>query len=121
MHDSRLVALVFFVLLLGCSRHSTDNSPATQTSQLSKDYFKNITSESGVRFVHQTPTNFFMPNQIGSGVTVFDFDQDGRLDLLFLQNTDDPNAKNSLYHQEPNGTFKDVSEGSGLAFSARCM
>jgi hypothetical protein len=123
MREFRLVASVFFVLLLGCSRHSIDNSPSTQTSQQppSNDFFKNITSESGVRFVHQTPTNFFMPNQIGSGVTVFDFDQDGRLDLLFLQNTHDPNAKNSLYHQEPNGTFKDVSEGSGLAFSARCM
>ena len=43
----------------------------------------------GLDFVHDpgpiTPT-YFMPQSMGSGLAVFDFDGDGRLDLYFLQN-----------------------------------
>src|SRR5207237_4821397 len=51
----------------------------------------------------------------------FDFDGDGRLDLYFVSNGG-PNGKpNRLYHQKADGTFEDVSRGSGLDYSAHCM
>ena len=66
---------------------------------------------------------------MGSGVALFDYDNDGRLDI-FLANgarIDDPTPKgtipqkdgpkywNRLYHQKPDGTFEDVTEKAGLA------
>ena len=59
--------------------------------------------------------HYFLPQATGSGGAVFDFDNDGRLDIYLLQNGG-PNSHstNRLFHQEPDGRFTDVSAGSGL-------
>ena len=62
-----------------------------------------------------------MPQQVGSGAALFDFDGDGRLDIYLLQNGGPKGAKNRLYQQTPDGTFKDVSAGSGLDFAGYNM
>ena len=65
---------------------------------------------------------------MGSGVALFDYDNDGRLDIFFVNGAplSDPTAKgtipqktgpkywNRLYHQKPDGTFEDVTEKAGL-------
>ena len=65
---------------------------------------------------------------MGSGVAVFDYDNDGLLDILLINGApfSAPVAKgtvpmkagpadwNRLYHQKPDGTFEDVTERSGL-------
>jgi len=63
-----------------------------------------------------------MPESLGSGTAIFDFDNDGRMDLFLLQNggTNSP-AKHQLFHQENNGAFRDVSDGSGLNLPGRGM
>jgi hypothetical protein len=53
-----------------------------------------------------------MTEQIGSGAALFDFDNDGRLDIYLIQNGG--HAANQLFRQEANGTFKNVSQGSGV-------
>src|SRR4029077_17573959 len=58
--------------------------------------------------------SYFMPQIMGSGAALFDFDGDGRLDVYLLQNGGAEGAKNCLFHQEADGRFKDVSAGSGL-------
>jgi hypothetical protein len=55
-----------------------------------------------------------MPQIMGSGAALFDFNNDGRLDVYLLQNGGPEGAKNRLYQQMPGGTFQDVSAGSGL-------
>jgi hypothetical protein len=55
-----------------------------------------------------------MPQSMGSGTALFDFDQDGRLDIYLLQGAGPEGPPNRLYHQEADGTFRDVSRGSGL-------
>jgi hypothetical protein len=51
---------------------------------------------------------------MGSGAALFDYDGDGRLDIYLLHNGGPNGHTNVLYHQEPDGTFRDVSKGSGL-------
>ena len=86
------------------------------------EWFTDITALSGLNFTHVARTNYFMPDQIGSGVALLDYDQDGRLDVYLVQNGGtNLAARNQLFHQEADGTFKNVSAGSGLDVSGRGM
>jgi len=65
---------------------------------------------------------------MGAGVALFDYDNDGRLDLFLVNGAplSDPTPKgtipqktgpqywNRLYHQKPDGTFEDVTAKAGL-------
>ena len=65
---------------------------------------------------------------MGSGVALFDYDNDGRLDIFFANGAhiydpmpvdavpkkDDPKYWNRLYHQKSDGSFEDVTEAAGL-------
>ena len=64
---------------------------------------------------------YHLPQINGSGCAAGDLDGDGRPDLLFLTHGG-PQSKstNKLYRQKPDGTFEDVSAGSGLDFAAAC-
>jgi hypothetical protein len=93
--------------------------------------FVDVTKKLGIRFKQEaSPTSRkYLPETMGSGVALFDYDNDGRLDI-FLANgarIDDPTPKgtipqkdgpahwNRLYHQKPDGTFEDVTAKAGLA------
>ena len=94
-------------------------------------HFVDATSHLGIRFQHQaSPTSKkYLLETMGSGVAVFDYDNDGRLDIFFangariddptpkgmIPKKDDPKYWNRLYHQKPDGTFEDVTEKAGLA------
>jgi enediyne biosynthesis protein E4 len=82
---------------------------------------------SGVDFVHvsgMTPQKLF-PTANGSGVALFDFDGDGKLDLYFatgnlLPLSAAPAASNRLYKNLGGGKFRDETERSGLGFRGYC-
>jgi enediyne biosynthesis protein E4 len=92
--------------------------------------FTDVTAASGVRFigVASHTSHKYLLETMGSGVAVFDYDNDGLLDLFFVNGAplDDPMAKdaipekrspkdwNRLYRQRKDGTFEDVTEKSGL-------
>ncbi len=86
-------------------------------------WFADVTEEVGLHFVHDPgPVGaYFMPQLVGSGAALFDFNNDGRLDILLLQNGGPHGAKNCLYQQTPDGHFKDVSAGCGLDFAGYNM
>ncbi len=102
-------------LLTSCERSKP--SPGTPPASSPPAWFEDITARSGLSFIHDSGAtgDFFMPESIGSGGALFDFDNDGRLDI-YLVHCVPPGSrsKNRLYHQEPDGHFRDVSEGSGL-------
>ena len=85
--------------------------------------FVDILPGSGVDFVHvsgTTPDKLF-PTANGSGVAVFDYDGDGKVDLYFatgnlLPLSKRPVASNRLYKNLGGGKFRDETEHSGLGF-----
>jgi hypothetical protein len=81
-------------------------------------WFEDVTEKVGLDFVHDPGPvlgDYFMPEMVGSGAALFDFDGDGLIDIYLLQNAG-PKSKstNRLYRQFPRGRFTDVSKGSGL-------
>src|SRR4051812_21854436 len=78
-----LMALGCELLLVGCEKRAA-NIASTNTSS-DPEWFSDITSSSGLSFTHVAGTNYFMPDQVGSGVALFDYDNDGRLDIYFVQ------------------------------------
>ena len=92
--------------------------------------FIDTTQASGVDFtgVASHTAKKYLIETMGSGVALFDYDNDSRLDIFFVNGAPltDPtlpgtipqkaSAKewNRLYHQKPDGTFEDVTEKAGL-------
>ncbi len=108
-------AVAAFLCLHGC-RQPTD--PAIEVpAAAAPAWFEDATEAVGLAFTHDAGPvgGYFMPQIMGSGAALFDFDGDGRLDIYLVQNGG-PKSKstNRLYHQRPDGRFEDVSAGSGL-------
>jgi len=82
--------------------------------------FTDITAAAGIRFVHNggRAGKKYLPETLGSGAAFFDADGDGWLDILLINGRDwQPKGRKSLpalYHNNHNGTFTDVTQGSGL-------
>lgn len=90
--------------------------------------FAEVAKESGIDFVEtsgmEAATKHF-PTANGSGVAVFDYDGDGRMDLYFANGTYFPvgsrkTGPNRLYRNLGGGKFKDVTKESGLGFEGYC-
>jgi len=114
----RTIALLLAAFVhCGCDRAAKSTVASAPVEPTGPEWFEDITAKSGVTFRHQSgPTGkYFMPQVMGSGVALFDFDNDGRLDLLLLNNAGPKSdARNALYKQQEDGVFRDVSAGSGL-------
>jgi hypothetical protein len=114
---------LFFALILGGCRQPDEISDSGGSGPA---WFEDITDKVGLKFLHESgplPVNdrYYMPQLVGSGAALFDYDNDGRLDIYLIQNSPDSGARNRLFHQESDGSFKDVSEGSGLDVSGAGM
>jgi len=107
----------------GCGRPSRPDAAAGPAPKPpGPQWFADITEASGIRFTHRTGTNYDMPDQVGSGIALFDFDQDGRLDVYCVQDgRGGTGGRNQLFHQEADGRFRDVSAGSGADLAGRGM
>jgi hypothetical protein len=93
-------------------------------------HFVDATEKLAIHFRQQaSPTGKkYLLETMGSGVALFDYDNDGRLDIFFANGArlDDPTPKgtipkkdgpkywNRMYHQKSDGTFEDATEKAGL-------
>src|SRR5438034_9535093 len=90
--------------------------------------FIDITDSTGIRFRHfSAPENKYIVESMSGGVALFDYDNDGFLDIYFtnaltVETASNPRSSPSaLYHNNGNGTFTDVTEKSGLAYPGWAM
>ena len=88
--------------------------------------FSDITSESGIDFLHETGAfgEKWMPESMGSGCALFDYDGDGSLDIFLVNgdtwpghDKDGPAPISRLFRNRGDGTFEDVTKESGLSLS----
>jgi hypothetical protein len=108
------LAIPLLAAVFGCQGAGP---PADAERPEGPPWFEDVTAARGLRFVHDPgPVGaYFMPQIMGSGCALFDYDGDGRLDAYLIQNAGpDSGATNRLFHQEADGTFRDVTAGSGL-------
>jgi enediyne biosynthesis protein E4 len=102
----------------------------TAATPASDVQFNDITQAAGIDFKNENSatTNKYLVETMGGGVALLDYDNDGRLDVFFVNGAriDDPMPDgkvpdksdrkfwNRLYHQNADGTFTDVTEKAGL-------
>ena len=124
-----LLLSVFLSVLLGLS--GCDNKqavaprvpepartpPATQAAGL----FEDVTERAGISFRHTNGAvqRYLFLQTIGGGCAFLDYDNDGFLDVLLLSCGDFPPSNSAarnltLYHNNGDGAFTDITVGSGL-------
>ncbi len=115
---------VFFVTSGGTYFPAATTAPAHLVHPNPKVRFTDITDQAGIDFKHHNGFSGkkLLPETMGSGVAVIDFDDDGYPDLLFINlcpwpgddKPGEPLPTLKLYRNQGDGTFKDVTEAVGL-------
>jgi hypothetical protein len=128
---NQLVCLLLpFLLCHSCqanAQQTTDPKPAVSAAY---PQFTDITQASGVSFQHKAShtAKKYLLETMGSGVALFDYDNDGRLDIFLVNGAKlsdpetlhdvpkktGPTFLNRLYHQRQDGSFEDVTLKVGV-------
>jgi FG-GAP-like repeat len=102
---------------------------AAQTESTSTEALRDVTDEWKINFQHEVGPlgTWFMPESVGAGAAILDYDRDGRMDLYFVNCGKSPKApmdfpagtrsENRLFRQTELGDFMDVTSESGLGDS----
>jgi enediyne biosynthesis protein E4 len=84
--------------------------------------FTDVTTRAGIHFKYNSGAfgKKLLPETMGPGVCVLDYDNDGWQDILFVNSMDWPGHGSgksfpALYHNNHDGTFTDVTREAGLA------
>jgi len=106
-------ALLIGAVLFGMPRVGARTTPGFT--------FADATASARLKFTHFTGAfgRKYLPETLGSGVAIFDVDNDGRQDVLLLSGSswpDQPRADATarLFRNLPGGVFEDVTAKSGL-------
>jgi hypothetical protein len=117
MSSSRI--LLFVLLLIGISGEILQHRLLAASP---KEIFTDVTQEAEItwqQFSGESPDRFLIET-MGGGVAFVDFDNDGMLDIFFVNGGETPRGKsplplsNALYRNLGSGKFENVSAKSGL-------
>ncbi len=106
----RYLGVALWLLLTGCGARKQAGEPSA--SELFRE------EETGLSFTHHNGASgkFFMTEIMGAGVALFDYDNDGDLDVFLVQSV----GESKLFRNElvPTGKlhFTDVTAQSGIVF-----
>ena len=125
MHVFRVLLPVFAFIAIAAAQVARPSSEQTVPGK-----FVDVTSSAGINFKYQASytSKKYLLETMGAGVALFDYDNDGRLDVFLVNGApiEDPTPSgavlqkpgpqywNRLYHQKQDGTFEDVTERAGL-------
>src|SRR4029077_1267290 len=125
-----LATAVLFVLMVWFRGALAKPGSTSQAPEAVPGNFRDVTASSGVQFHHSASQTAkkYMLEIMGSGVALFDYDNDGRLDIFLVNGAPisdptpagtiprktDPKYWHRLYHQKPDVTFEDVTERAGV-------
>jgi hypothetical protein len=101
----------------GCAlvAHADGSAPAAI-------HFTDVTTQAGIHFKHESGAfgKKYLPETMGSGCAFVDVDGDGWQDIVLVQSAAWPRRPKTtstltLYRNNRNGTFTDITKASGLA------
>lgn len=113
----------------GCDRSPPDETTAAGPGNVDSEqiaepqWFLDITDQAGLDFVYETGATgaLHMPEIMGSGAAMFDYDGDGDLDIyltngnfVFAEAQPQTAPVNRLFRQQEDGRFVDATTESGL-------
>src|SRR5262249_23612605 len=112
---SGLFGAVAMLFALGCGGTGDAVDPPITNSA----WFEDVTEKVGLRFQHEAGPlpvgdRYFMPQSAGSGGAVFGMENDRSGAVYLIQNAGPSGPKNALFQRQADGSFKDMSAGSGL-------
>ena len=102
------------------------NRPSPEKEDGPPVRFVDVTKASGIHFVHYSGATRtkLLPETMGSGVAVIDYDNDGKPDLLFVNSRPWPGQEGkdslptlALFRNLGDGKFVDVTREAGLSIS----
>ena len=111
------MTVVCIMMALNCRRDATEDKPAPE--QKDETWFTEAASDAGITFVHTSGDDgsYLFPETVIGGACLFDFDNDGWLDLYvvqggYLKTKTGIKPTNILYRNRGDGTFEDVTASS---------
>ncbi len=109
-----MIPILFGLAALSCDAAPPDSSetPLPSPDQaLSEPYFREVSLPTGLDFIHDPGQHspYYMPQIIGSGGALFDYDGDGDLDIYLVSAA----GENQLYRRDE-GRFVNVTREAGL-------
>ena len=120
-----LAAIICPLAIQGCGKGDghQENEQASVLKADTSPWFEDLSSSSGVEFdwISGGQGDFNLPEIIGGGIALIDYDNDGDLDLYFVQggelieairNPSSNNASDKLYRNDGDFKFTDVTESA---------
>ncbi|MFO1498559.1 MAG: CRTAC1 family protein [Verrucomicrobiota bacterium] len=109
-----IISLLSLLVLSGTAWPAGDNAASI--------LLRDVTGKTGINFVHTDGSSGrrYIVESVASGLALFDYNNDGRTDLLFLNGRPLPgcapgsSARHALYRNEGQWRFTDVTVEAGL-------